>query len=223
VSVLGIVPARGGSKGVPGKNLAPVAGEPLLVHTIRAALAAVSLDRIVVSTDSEEIAAVARAAGAEVVMRPAELAADDSPTEDALIHVLDALGPPDPVYVVTLEPTSPLRSAELVDRCVGLARERDADGVLTVAPTTEILGRLADGLFQPLEPGQARRRQDRHALHREVSTVYVTKAAHLRATRSVLAEPLYAVAVSEEEAIDINTELDLVVADAILRRRRGAS
>ncbi len=204
---------------MPRKNLAPVGGEPLLVHTVRAALAAGTVDRVVCSTDDDEIAAVALAAGAEVVIRPPELASDGSPTEDALLHVLDALGPPEPEYVVTLEPTSPLRTAAVIDECVRLAREADADAVLTVSETRAVHGRLEDGLFVPLVPGQPRRRQLRAPLYRESSTVYVTRTAHLRETRSVIGDRVYAVVVPEEEAIDINSELDLVVADALLRRR----
>jgi CMP-N-acetylneuraminic acid synthetase len=221
MSALGVVPARGGSKGVPGKNLALVGGEPLVVHTIRAALAAETLDRVICSTDDDEIAAVARAAGAEVVMRPAELARDESPTEDALLHVLDTLEPPEPKYVVTLEPTSPLRTPALIDACVRLARERDADAVITVSETRAVHGRVEDGLFVPLVPGQPRRRQLRTPLYQESSTVYVTRTAYLRAAHSVVGERVYAHVVPEEEAIDINSELDLDVADALLRRRAG--
>ncbi len=199
--VVGLIPAREGSKGIPRKNLAPLAGEPLVVHTIRAALAARTIDRVVVSTDDPEIAAVAAAAGAETVDPPADLAADDSPTEDALVHALDALGDPDPEYVVTLEPTSPLRTPELIDACVERAREVGADALLTVAETRDVIGRVADGRFIPLEPGQPRRRQLRAPLYRESSTVYVTRTAHLRAARSVLADPLYVVVAPAEEAV----------------------
>ena len=219
MSVVGIVPARGGSRAVPRKNLAPVAGEPLIVHTIRAALAAGSIDRLVVSTDDDEIAEVALAAGAEVVKRPAELALDESTTEEALLHALDILGPPEPAYVVTLEPTSPLRTSALIDDCVRLAQERGADAVMTVSETRAIHGRLEEGRFIPLERGQPRRRQLRAPLYRESSTVYVTRTAYLRDTRSVVGDRVYALVVPEEEAIDINSELDLVVADALLRRR----
>jgi CMP-N,N'-diacetyllegionaminic acid synthase len=215
--VVGIVPARGGSKGVPRKNLAQVAGEPLVVHTIRAALAAETLNRVVVSTDDDDIAAISRAAGAEVVMRPPALAADESRTEDALLHAVDALGPPEPDYVVTLEPTSPLRTPALIDTCVRLALDRGADAVVTVAETREVMGRVEGGCFVPLEPGLPRRRQERSALYRELSAVYVTRTSHLRAAGSVLAASPYAVVVPEEQAIDINTTLDLFLADAVMR------
>lgn len=217
---LGVIPARGGSKGVPGKNIRPVAGVPLVVHTIRAAGRSELLDRFVVSTDSPEIATVARAAGAEVVERPAELAGDESPTEDALLHAVDALGV-EPRFVVTLEPTSPLRRAETIDACIAKALELDADSVMTVAPTTDVLGVVEDGLFVPLDPAQPRRRQLRRSLYRESSTVYVTALSHLRQTRLVVAPRTHAVAITAEEAIDVNTEADLAAADALVRVLAG--
>jgi CMP-N-acetylneuraminic acid synthetase len=216
VSVLCVVPARRGSKGIPQKNLAELAGEPLIVHTLRAALAAATLDRVVVSTDDEEIAAVALSAGAEVVNRPAHLAGDDSPTEDALLHALETLGPPEPEYVVTLEPTSPLRKAQTIDACVRRAFELGANAVIAVAETREVLGRLEDGVFVPLDPNAPRRRQLRAPLYRETGVAYVTRTAHLRATHSVFAGPLYAVVVPEEETLDVNTKLDLLAASAAL-------
>jgi N-acylneuraminate cytidylyltransferase len=221
---LGVIPARGGSKGLPGKNLLPLGGEPLLVHTIRAALSATELDGVICTTDSEEIASTAASAGATVVMRPADLAADDSPTEDALIHVLDtllALGSAEPEYVVTLEPTSPLRSSRLIDECVARARDLRADAVITVTPSFESWGRLEDGVFRHLSPGEPRRRQLREPLYRESSTVYITRVAHLRRSGSVLADPLHAVVVDAEEAIDVNTAADLAVAEALFLARGG--
>src|SRR5690242_12721895 len=107
---LGVVPARGGSKGVPRKNIRPLGGKPLLAHTAAQVAGAALLDACVVSTEDAEIAAVARAAGLRVVDRPPELALDTSPTEPCLLHALDALGEPFD-YVMVLEPTSPFRSA----------------------------------------------------------------------------------------------------------------
>jgi len=216
--VIAVIPARGGSKEIPGKNIRPLAGEPLVVHTIRAALAARLVNRVVVSTDSAEIAAIAREAGAEVVTRPPELAADESPTEDALIHAVESLGE-DADYVVTLEPTSPLRTPELIDACVERALAEDADAVITVVETRDVLGRVEDGHFHPLDPDSPRRRQDRTPFFRESSTVYVTRTRSLIANRSVLAEPLHAVVVPPDQAIDINSPLDFLVAEAAFRER----
>src|ERR687886_659490 len=109
VRVVGLIPARGGSKGIPGKNLVPLCGRPLLAWTVGAACAARGLDRVVVSTDSPEIAATARELGADVLERPAELARDETPMYDVLLHALEELGRPE--ILVLLQPTSPLRRA----------------------------------------------------------------------------------------------------------------
>jgi CMP-N,N'-diacetyllegionaminic acid synthase len=224
VTVLAVVPARGGSKGVPAKNIRPLAGEPLLVHTLRAAGAARLLDLVVVSTEDAEIAAVARAAGAEVVDRPSELATDTARTEPVLLHAVDAVvaaGRPEPEWVVTLEPTAPLRTAATIDRCVELALREQPGAVLTVTETRDVHGRREGDRFRPLIPGQPRRRQERRPLYRESGTVYVTRTSLLRRTGHVLGEPLLSVVVTEEEGIDINTLLDFDIAEAVMRARKG--
>src|ERR671933_1940916 len=127
VRILGLIPARGGSKGIPGKNLAPLCGRPLLAWTVGAACAAGSLDRVVVSTDSDEIAAAARELGADVLERPAELARDDTPMRDVVLHALEELGRPE--VLALLQPTSPLRRAAHVDEAVALLRRSGADCV----------------------------------------------------------------------------------------------
>jgi N-acylneuraminate cytidylyltransferase len=129
--VLGIIPARGGSKGVPGKNIRPLGGKPLLVWTLEAARAATAVDKIVCSTDSPEIAAIAEAHGLQVpFLRPAELAGDRSKVQDAVIDVLDRLDL-HPDYLLLLQPTTPFRSSADIDRAVELAREHDATSVVS--------------------------------------------------------------------------------------------
>jgi CMP-N-acetylneuraminic acid synthetase len=217
VSALGVIPARGGSRSVPRKNLLELGGESLVARAVRIALTVETLDRVVVSTDDDEIAEIARAAGAEVVLRPAELARDDSPTEDALRHAIRELGATSE-WTVTLEPTAPFRTAATIGRCVRLAAERDAGSVLTVAESRENWGRVGeDGRYELLDPAAPRRRQGRAPLYAESGTVWVTRTASLLAGSSVLAEPVYAVVVDEKEAIDINSELDFRIAEAIFR------
>lgn len=218
---LAIIPARGGSKGLPGKNVLPLGGVPLLVYAIRCALASPSIGMVIVSTDSSDIAEMARRDGVEVVERPSELAADDSPTEDALLHVIDTLaarGDPTPDYVVTLEPTSPLRTPELVERCIATALELDADSVITVVESRGVWGDVRDGWFVADRPGEPRRRQLRQPRYRESSTVYVTRTTHLRESRSVLADRVAAVVVDPHEAVDINDAVDLALAEALLQQ-----
>jgi CMP-N,N'-diacetyllegionaminic acid synthase len=173
MTTLAVIPARGGSKGVPLKNLFPLAGTPLIVHTIREARRSRHINRLVVSTDSSAIADVSRRAGAEVVMRPAELATDEAATELALIHALDWLHDADgfaPDLVLTLEPTSPLRTARLIDVCVEtLLADNTADSVVTVTETRDCLGTVHDGRFAHLDPTQPRRRQDRQPLYKETA------------------------------------------------------
>lgn len=222
--VLGVIPARGGSKSIPLKNIRPLNGIPLLAYTIRAANQSTVLDRCVVSTDHPDIAVAARAYGAEVIDRPAELATDQAPTEGALLQVLDVLGRLGyrPDYVVTLEPTSPFRTAALIDRCVATAIEQpDIDCVLTVTETRKCYGRLVDGRFEYLFPNQPRRRQERQPLYEESSTVYVTRTTALARDRSVLGRTRVGVVVADSrEALDINEPLDFLIAEAVLAQRR---
>jgi len=226
MNVIGVVPARGGSKTIPRKNVRPLAGKPLIQYTVEEAKKSKYLDRILVSTDDFEIAAISRDVGAEVILRPSELATDTSPTEDALIHVVETLRKNEGYetdIVVTLEPTSPLRTAELVDRCVETLFQTDADSVITVSETRECLGRVVGGRFEFMLKDQPRRRQDREPLYKESSTVYVTRVESLLRLKSVLGERLYAVITRDDEAVDINTPLDFVMAEAVIqwRQRRG--
>lgn len=221
--ILAVIPARGGSKSIPLKNIRPLHGTPLLAFTIQAAGRSTYLDRCVVSTDHPEIAKVAREYGAEVIERPAELATDEAPTEGALLQVVDVLGRQGyrPEYVVTLEPTSPFRTTTLIDRCIATAMEQqDVDCVLTVTETRKCYGRLQDGRFEYLFPDQPRRRQERRPLYEESSTVYVTRTDVLERDRSVLGRTRVGVVVEDlREAIDINEPLDFIVAEAVLKQR----
>jgi CMP-N-acetylneuraminic acid synthetase len=135
--VLAVIPARGGSKGLPGKNLRQLAGTSLLEHAIRFARSCDSVGRIVVSTDSEEIAAVARAAGADVpFMRPSELATDETPTWPVLQHALDRVDPlgEEWDYLLLCDPTAPIRSpADVEVAFERLRAETAADGIVSVA------------------------------------------------------------------------------------------
>ena len=135
--VLGIVPARGGSKGIPHKNITPLCGKPLLWYTAEAALAAQTLTDVVLSTDDEAIAEVGRRCGLEVpFLRPAELAQDTTPTLPVLQHAVHTLEAAGRSYdaVCLLQPTNPLRRAAHIDGCVRLLQEEQVDSVVTVLP-----------------------------------------------------------------------------------------
>jgi CMP-N,N'-diacetyllegionaminic acid synthase len=127
MNTIAIIPARGGSKGIPGKNIAPLLGHPLIAYSIAASLASRSISRTIVSTDAEEIAEIARRYGAEVpFMRPAEFSTDMSTDRDFLMHALGWLAEHEnarPDYIVHLRPTTPLREPEVIDDAVRLFRD----------------------------------------------------------------------------------------------------
>lgn len=222
MKVLAVIPARGGSKGIPLKNIKMLGGKPLLGYTIEEAKKSKFIDRLVVSTDHSEISELARSQDVEVIIRPTHLATDEASTESALIHVLDTLDNGyRPDYVVTLEPTSPLRTAALIDRCIERCISGDSDSVITLKETRECLGRLAEGgRFEYLSKNQPRRRQDREPLFFESGTVYVTKTEVLLKRNSVLGENIIGVVVDGDEAIDINTPADFAIAEAVLEWKR---
>lgn len=126
--ILGLIPARGGSKGIPGKNIKIIHGKPLIVWSIEKGLQSRLIDKLVISTDSEEIARIAKEAGAEVLMRPAELATDTASTQDVMVHTLNHY-PAD--TLVLLQPTSPYRSNGLIDECIEDFLQGDFDSLAT--------------------------------------------------------------------------------------------
>jgi CMP-N,N'-diacetyllegionaminic acid synthase len=153
--VLALIPARGGSKGLPRKNVLPLAGKPLIVYSIETALAATLVTRTIVSTDDEEIAAIARSAGAEVpFLRPAELAQDDSTDLEVFRHALESLEGYEPELVVHLRPTNPLRRPERVDEAIrAMLDDPEADSLRSVSwpkQTPYKMWRIEGGYLAPL-------------------------------------------------------------------------
>ena len=136
-NVVSIIPARGGSKGIPKKNIKKLKGNPLINYSIDHSLKIESIDRTIVSTDDEEISEVARKAGAEVVMRPKELAGDESLVIDAVRYTIEQLEVEgyEIDIIVLLEPTSPLRDIEVTEKCIGVLKDGKADSVATFSET----------------------------------------------------------------------------------------
>ena len=223
--ILAVVPARGGSKGIPRKNLASVAGKPLIAWTIESAKAARGVDRLVVSTDDAEIAAVARALGAEIVLRPAELAADDAPTLPALRHAFETLGS-DADAVLTLQPTSPLRRAAHIEAALAAFNaDPAADSLVSTIDVPHIfhprsvMKRDAYGYLVPyLDSVQPYRRQDKEPVFaRNGAAIYITRAARL--ADYVFGGRLIGFPMDAESSLDVDTPEDLARADAVLRAR----
>ncbi|MFJ2113993.1 MULTISPECIES: cytidylyltransferase domain-containing protein [unclassified Streptomyces] len=186
MTVLAVIPARGGSKGVPAKNLARVAGVPLVVRAVRACLAARRVTGVVVSTDDAMIAEAARAAGAEVVLRPDALAGDTATSESAVLHAMDAYeamrGPVAEVALL-VQCTSPFLTAEDLDAVVGAVTEGGADTALTVAPTHGFLWRETHeggGTGVNHDKANRPRRQDREQEYLETGAAYAMRAEGFR-------------------------------------------
>jgi N-acylneuraminate cytidylyltransferase len=213
--VLGLIPARGGSKGIVRKNVAPVAGKPLVAWTVEAARGAKELTRIVVSTDDDEIAA---AAGIEILPRPAELAGDETPMALVVRHAVDAFRPE---IVVVLQPTSPLRRAEHIDAAVRLLVETGADCVVSVVPVPhryepEALMDVREGRLVPR--GTARSRHEKEEVYARNGPAVLA----LRADR--VGDDLYAgdcrpYVMEERDSLDVDTPFELELADVLLRSR----
>lgn len=227
-TVIAIVPARGGSKGIPGKNLQLVAGRPLLAWTIDAAREAATVGRVIVSTDDDDIAAAAIALGAEVPFRrPAQLATDDAPMLGVLQHALEELDPPEPTIVVLLQPTSPLRRSEHIEATVAALRDSNATSAVTVVNVphamtpSSLMTMDRDGRLRAVEGAElapATRRQDKPVyVARNGPAVVATWAATVR-SGSLYGERAVGVRMSKVDSIDVDDPDDLVVADALLRR-----
>ncbi len=228
--VLGIITARGGSKGIPRKNLALLLGKPLLQYTAEAALAASTLSDIILSTDDEDIAEVGRSCGLEVpFMRPKELATDDTPTLPVMQHAVNFLQNLGREYeaVCLLQPTSPLRSAEHIDACVRMLFDEDADAVITVLPVPHQYNphwvyfqgdngtlRLGTGETEPIP----RRQELPPAFHREGS-VYVVRRDVLLQKNSLYGNRLLGYALDPDQSVNIDDPDQLRRAEELLQLR----
>jgi N-acylneuraminate cytidylyltransferase len=228
--IVGAVFARGGSKGVPRKNLRMLAGKPLIGHAIKAARACRSIERTIVSTDDPEIAAVARSYGAEApFIRPAELAQDDSPEWAAWQHAirtLERLWDTEIAILVSVPATAPLRAVEDIEACVSALRESDADAVITVTPAErnpyfnmvtldgDHLARLA-----VVSDRRFYRRQDAPVVYDMTTVAYAARKDFVMRANSLFDGKIKAVIVPKERALDIDTELDLAFAEFLLARR----
>jgi CMP-N-acetylneuraminic acid synthetase len=226
---LGIIPARGGSKGIPGKNLFPVGGKPLLYWTLKCARESRSLTRSIVSTDSPEIAEAARDYSGEVpFMRPVELAADDTPGVDVVLHALEWLESNEgyrPELVMVLQPTSPLRTSDQIDACADLLLMRNAPAVVSV---TEVQYHPywmklvdADGVLRDFMTidGPYHRRQDVPAMYAPNGALYLVRRSVLMARRTLFPEGTLAFIMAQSSSLDVDTPWDAHLADLILREQ----
>ena len=219
--------ARGGSKGLPGKNIRALNGKPLIAWSIEHALAVPRIDRIIVSTDSAEVAEVARQHGAEVpFMRPAELAGDNSPEWLAWRHALNYLKESTGALqevMVSVPTTAPLRLPIDIENCLDEYEKGNADMVITVtdahrSPYFNMVKTNADGSVGLVNPPQSTiaRRQDAPVVYDMATVCYVANPEFVMAHNSTFEGRVKAVHVPTERAIDIDTLLDFQIAECLL-------
>jgi len=225
-TVLAVIPARGGSKGVPRKNIRNIAGKPLIAWTITAAKCSQYIDRLILSSDDAEIISVAVEWGCEVpFVRPADLARDDTPGIEPVLHAIQAL-PEKYDYCVLLQPTSPLRSVNDIDGCIEIAVEKQANVCVSVTKAAEnpywMFSRDAHGRLKPFvqTPYQYVRRQDLPPVYIVNGAVYVAKCDWLLHHKSFITYETNSYVMPSERSLDIDSELDLKFVHFLLGQGR---
>jgi CMP-N,N'-diacetyllegionaminic acid synthase len=227
-NILAVIPARGSSKGIPRKNVRLLCGKPLIAYTVEAALGSRLVDRVVVSTEDEEVAEVSKKYGTEVISRPPELAKDDTPSLPVYQHAIRHLEKIEgyrPEIIVILQPTSPLRIVEDIDRAIEEFLEAKYDSIVGVCELEHPLHwlyTLAGNRLKPLikDGNNVVRRQDAPKVYRLNGAVYVTNRDIIMKENRVLGRDTKAYIMPFERSIDIDTELDFKLAELLMRERK---
>ena len=217
---IAIIPARGGSKGLPRKNVRELCGKPLICHSIQHAADSEYIDDIYVSTDDDDIAEIAIQAGAKIIKRPSSLSLDESTSESALLHALQTLDD-NIALVVFLQCTSPIRADNDIDNAILKLVESNADSLLSVVPSHKFLWQQGiDSAFSINYDFNSRpRRQDMQPQFQENGSIYVFKPWVLRNFNNRLGGNIALYEMSEDSAIDIDSEFDFHLAASVLENK----
>lgn len=230
--ILGLIPARGGSKGVPKKNRKLLAGKPLIAYSIEAALGATQLDTVALSSDSDAIIAIATSMGLPVpFQRPAELATDTSPTLDTVIHALEFYKLQGEHFdaVCLLQPTNPFRTASFIDQCIATFQEAGTDSLVSVLEVPHEYN--PHWVFEPNPQGQlkistgestiiSRRQELPPAYHRDGS-IYLTRTSVLLEQNSLYGDSMAYVVSDPQHHVNIDTAQDWELAERIAKKMKG--
>jgi CMP-N,N'-diacetyllegionaminic acid synthase len=223
-----LIPARGGSKGIPRKNIKLLAGKPLIAYTIRQALQSQYIDRTIVSTDDQEISDVARQYGAEVpFMRPADLAGDQVATVDVLLHAVDWLEKQEKYdfdILVLLHATAPLRSVDDIDSCIRMLLEAKADNVFSVTeshrnPYFNMVEIGDDGTATLSKKGDYVMRQNAPKVYDMNASIYVWWNDVLKKEKKIFLKKSHVYVMPKERSIDIDDDLDFTIAAFLCLQR----
>lgn len=229
MNVLYFIPARGGSKGLPGKNIIDLSGKPLITWSIEAALNAQQKGDVVVSTDSEEIATIAKSAGASVpYIRPTDLAGDSTPTMDVLFHFLEMEKQKGNTYdlIVLLQPTSPLRTSKDIDAAFATMASKKAAAVVSVCEcdhhplwSNELPENLSmKNFLRPEVVGK--NRQQLPCYYMLNGAIYIAQTSYLLEQKNFMGPQSIAYIMPKERSVDIDTEADLVLAEYLIKKNK---
>ena len=224
--VLAIITARGGSKGIPRKNIKDLAGKPLIAYTIAAANASQHLTRTIVSTDDEEISTIAKDHGGGVpFLRPAHLAEDESKSIDVISDLVTTLVEQGDSYdyIMILQPTSPLRTSGDIDAAIEMAVDNDADSVMSMVELSDFskkkIKKISDSIIEPFfeaEGNESSRRQDLEPAYKRNCAIYLTRT-DLIMQGDLFGEKSVAYIMPEERSVDINTPYDFSLTEFLLQ------
>jgi len=224
MEIVAIIPARGGSKGIPRKNIKQLFGKPLIVWTIEHAKKSRYIGRITVSTEDKEISEISKKYGAEVIERPEELAKDETPTIDVIFHVLRVQAENfEPGLVVLLQPTSPLRNAQDIDNAIELFLKNDCESVVSVCEVEHSLYwsfEIENRYLKPIFGGKYlnMRRQDLSKVYTPNGAIYVSTPEILRKYKSFYCSKTIPYIMPPERSVDIDNEIDFMLAELLMRK-----
>jgi CMP-N-acetylneuraminic acid synthetase len=221
--IFAIIPARGGSKGLIGKNIKPLNGKPLICHTIGEALESKNLDKVFVSTDAPSIAKISKKCGAEIIDRPDELARDESPTIDAIFHAIDNIkNASDKDIIILLQPTSPLKNATDIDAALDTFMKTDCDSVISMCKVEHSpywCFRYEGDKFKPLfgNKGLKMRRQELPDVYRPNGAIYITTIKNLYKNNGFYCDKIVPYIMPPERSIDIDEEIDFKLVELLIQ------
>lgn len=220
---IAIIPARGGSKGVPRKNVRLLADKPLIAHSILDAKKSKYTDNVYVSTDNLEIAQVAKQYGAEIIIRPNELAGDTSSSEEALIHAISEIEKSgiSPDLIVFLQCTSPIRTGIDIDKAIAKLKAENADSLLSVSPSHRFLWEEVDGVAKSINYDYRKRprRQDMQPQYVENGSIYIFKPWILKKFKNRLGGKISFHIMSEASSWEIDSALDFEIAESLMKKQ----
>lgn len=224
MKVLGIIPARGGSKGVPGKNTMLIEGKPLIAYAIEVGQKS-QLDCLVVNTNDQKIAKVAKEYGCRVVMRPQELASDTANVVDTVLHTLRIFEEQNKLFdaVLLLQPTAPLRKPQDVDSAIKLLKDRKTDGVISMSAVGDIhparMYRIDNGITECEMPAfETSRRQDLPTRYVRNGCIYLIRTEVIKKEKTLIPQSKTALIMDSRWSVNVDTEIDVVVLKALIKK-----